>query len=61
MMVRLPPASASIVIADMAAEAGVLAAIWITAVPSLILSVFPARYAKGDSASEPYASAVQTE
>ena len=52
-MTRLPPASASMVRACMAVAAGVRAAICTTPVPSLMRVVTAARYASGDSASEP--------
>ena len=52
-MKRPPPASASTVAADMAALAGVRAASWMMAVPSLMRLVLPARNASGVTASEP--------
>ena len=52
-MKRPPPASASTVAADMAALAGVRAASWMIAVPSLMRLVLPARKASGVTASEP--------
>ena len=58
---RPPPASASIVMACIASVAGGRAASCAIAVPSLMRSVNAARYASGDRASAPYASAVQTE
>ena len=48
-------------IAAIAAAAGVRAAICTIAVPSRIVSVAAPHQASGVSASEPYASAVQTE
>ena len=56
-----PPERWSSVIAAIAVAAGVRAEIWTIAVPSLIRSVAAPHQASGVSASEPYASAVQTE
>jgi hypothetical protein len=60
-MTRPPPASASIVMAVMASVVAGRAANCTTAVPSLTRDVCAARKAKGDKASQPYASAVHTE
>ncbi len=49
------------VMACIAVAAGARAAVCTTPVASLIRLVRPARYASGDKASLPYASAVQTE
>ena len=58
---KRPPERWSIVIAAIAVAAGVRADICMIAVPSLTVSVAAPHQASGVSASEPYASAVQTE
>ena len=60
-MTRPPPASASNVPAAIAAVAGGRAASCMMPVPRRMRFVTAARYARGVTASEPYASAVQTE
>ena len=58
---RSPPPSASMVMACMASVAGGRAASWAMAVPRRMRRVWAARYANGDNASVPYASALHTE
>src|SRR5262245_64468965 len=56
-----PPDRWSSVIAAMAVAAGVRADIWTIPVPSLTVDVAAPHQARGVRASDPYASAVQTE
>ena len=56
-----PPESWSIVAAVIAVIAALRPGIWKMAEPSLILEVWPASQASTVAASDPYASAVQTE
>ena len=56
-----PPESVSSVAAVAAVVAGVRAGICMIAVPSLTFVVRPPTHASGETASEPYASDVQTE
>ena len=58
---KRPPLSASMVMAVMAVLAGERPGICMMLVPSLILLVCAPIQASGDTASEPHASAVQTE
>ena len=58
---KRPPESASSVIAVIAVIAGVRAGICMIAVPTLILDVRASTQAAGVTASEPYASELQTE